>query len=278
MEFMRTVECCKIAERKYLHNFPIRELVFPATQTNIVTICNTSKQTKLRLYTLISGRFHRAYDITGEDCLCCLSQDESKVFLLNCKMFIVVTSVKCKLDIRANAFEYIKSEQPYAPLSWMDSINHSIARPLFVEDISGPLSIQGIAYKQYTSTLVTITSRRITGDEPITPYSVKIPWSAKTLVRYIIKTSPTEGDMATVKISCIETTSPNTYSFIRDKSNNKLSSNHNGCILDGSFLLPSGCLDVGFQLYTPLGFSCNIGEDDKTCMAKFELVELSPIL
>jgi hypothetical protein len=103
------------------------------------------------------------------------------------------------------------------------------------------------------------------------PYSVKLLQSScyKAQLYYEIRVSPSRGDLAEITVTAIETLFGGAYSIIHDEQGNNLVQLKTGTRLQGTFIFPVGTTDAGLHIYTPGGFSSDLGENPNTSLAHF---------
>lgn len=139
-----------------------------------------------------------------------------------------------------------------------------------VPSFSSSLSISGMRYYLNLCSLLTLSV-----DVPgiaYPPYSLRVQ-SRRARFVYDILLSPSAGEEAEIHISAIETLSEAAYSIL-SVNGKELTNISKGTRASGCFILPEGCSDVGLHIWTPLGFSADIGENPATCLAKFIRLEM----
>ena len=105
------------------------------------------------------------------------------------------------------------------------------------------------------------------------PYSLEVVGRNARLM-YDILLSPSAGEQAEIHISAIKTLSESSYSVLTCQDGSELTRQSKGTRVSGVFELPEGCTNVGLHIWTPFGFSADIGQDPATCLAKFLVLEI----
>jgi hypothetical protein len=219
---------------------------------------------------------------------------------LNFKEIAIITKVDCRLNVIIRPIPY-KENVPFK-YSLVEQDGNYIISPIFTSNISQELfdyqvlkyrmgalnfispspiikneqiDIKNIQYYLNFSTVVSLTYN-VDEQYKYPPYSVKVGngTTGSAELSYSITMKPSAGSSADVKISCIESLSYNSYSILKDISGKELSANHTGNVATGSFILPKGIIDVGIHIYTPYGFSGDIGDNPATDLVHFDKFSL----
>jgi len=258
----------------YFHcfdNVTYDSVLLTSMRTQLITI-TASKATKMRLYKVVSGKYVQAVEVTGKLAKATLQREMSKCFIVNCKMFALVTKHNCRVKIHISGMDF------QANSSERSSYNTqllSIQRPLRDCTIPQSVQIHGMNYYLNVNSIVTATMFiKEACKHP--PYSISLAFSnnMRAVINYSIHTRPSEGEHAVITVTCIETSSKNSYKSIKDGKGKVVNATHSGLLLEGSITLPPGCIDVGLCLTTDYGFSCDIGEDPTKALAEFKLLTI----
>jgi hypothetical protein len=275
--YVKTVGFTK-EDNSFFHKFS-RDVTYiskmlSSMHSHYITIIS-DKDTKIKLYTLKSGKPHFLRDVCGNKISRKCIVGLPKSFLVNCKLFIVSTSNRCSLKIVITEVEYIANKfNDYHPTElsvryrsgFLPGKNLSLEESIDVKNINYFIDMN----KLITSTIKVIDKYK----HP--PYSVVVPTlpGKRSKLIYEISCSPSSGDDSNVLVSCIETISKESYSVLLDDSKKKIERYHKGTSAIGEFILPFGCTDVGLILYSPYGFSCEIGENIDNCLATFKTFKI----
>ena len=298
-------------EGKYIHvledNIYLQDLLcIHSYNVNVVS----DKDTKIRLYTLMMGKLYWQTDNSEFGVSFASEQLIGGIaikFSINSKCVIFVTERKCKLSIAIDTIKKISSLK--IPHELIENSGHSVIHPTLNEELKKSImehyalhsislinienrindkrsveryseknvDIYGLEYYLYMSTILTIT-RNIKEEYRYPPYSIKLS-SGQGIVTLIYRLS-FNSDVDGVTITCIESLSKSTYAILRANDGKKLYKEHGNNIVngrniaEGSFRLPDSCLDVGLHLYSPYGFSVDIGDDLNKDAVKFEKLTL----
>lgn len=250
----------------YLHAFGNPEIVFPMPLSNYQMFVESNQDTILKVYSYLSNqRYVLLVGLQVEKGLnsCVEFSSKSLVFLTNKKAILSMSFSSVESSNNPPSKTFLKNGHKTSIVS---CVEYDFFERLATERTKFTTIINNLQYYQSFGALITITNK-VRDESKYPPYSVRT--NNANRLRYRIKTFPSAGDEAAITISAIETLSPNTYSVIT-LNNVKLISHQIGSLVEGIFDLPDDCRDVGLHIYTPYGFSCDIGKDPSTDLAFFE--------
>lgn len=238
---------------------------------------------KIVLYTLTSSDSHHITGDVFNQKAAVVIEDNEVSFDINFKRLVLVTNKECKLQVKIQPLPYVDS---YAYLDYTLVNNRAghlvvklpeslytsrpIPRSLCSKAIPPSVNLTGFKYCLTMNSVLTVTEG-IRKDLRYPPYSVKLPQvnGVTTTVKYKISVKTSEGERADVTVTCIESLSRNRYSILKDEQGNNILTKHLGCDLEGSFVLTRCPVDVGLHIYTPYGFSGDIGDNPNTDLVEF---------
>lgn len=142
-----------------------------------------------------------------------------------------------------------------------------------------PLTVKAVGMKYYLDVSALLTLSVDMTELSYPPYSLRLDRSQTHRARlsYEIDLSPSEGEDAVITITAIETLGGGSYSPLVDEEGKELINTDKGTRIAGSFLLLPLCSDVGLHIFTPYGFSADIGQDPATSLAHFRMLEVEYI-
>jgi hypothetical protein len=219
---------------------------------------------------------------------------------LNFKEIVMVTKDDCILNVIIRPVSY-KENIPFE-YSLIEQEGHYIISPIITNDI-GQLFFDALLLKYQRQSLNYILSNPVVKDEQVDikniqyflnfttvvsstynvnedyrypPFSVKVGngTTGSAELSYNIRMKTSAGSSADVKISCIESLSRDSYSILKDATGKELTASHTGELAVGSFMLPKGIIDIGIHIYTPYGFSGDIGDNPATDLVQFDKFSL----
>ena len=273
--------------------------VSSAAELNVNCIFNykitvmANSDTTITLYTVINDQLEWLETVEDVYATAQLNKNRAHGFICKFKSIVFVTSERCRLNIKIdpqkiillNKENYIFNNKRGHSIISVDEIDNissisrknGISRRLNKDIDAFEVSIERMKYYLNLSAILTI-SNSIDNEYKYLPYSIKLNQSSKhrAILKYDIKLSPSAGDFAEITITAIESLSLDTYSIIKDNDKGLIHSKV-GCNVKGEFALPIGTLDVGLHIYTPYGFSADIGQDPNTCLAIFNNLSISYI-
>lgn len=243
----------------------------------------SSSSTKLVAYTLTSPTtMHTASDVYNK---CIAMKVKSPIeFVVNYKRLVLVTSSECVLEVTIVPVTYVDNyiQLEYTlrntrdghltvslPETWC--VPRSIPRMLRSGSITPVTMYYGLKYCLSMNAMLTVTED-VPKDMRYPPYSVKLPQMSGIVstLRYKISIKASEGNTAQVTVSCIESLSRNRYALLKDKQGGNIHNVHQGQLLEGTFTLTECPVDVGLHIYTPYGFSGDIGDNPDKDLASIE--------
>lgn len=244
---------------------------------------STSCPTKLVTYTLTSPTtLHVASDVHNK--LIAKKFKSSWEFTANYKQLVLVTNKECKLHVTIvpvayvdnyNSLEYTltnrKDGHLTVKLPTSSCATKSIPRMLSPGNAPDVTTYCGLKYCLSMNSILTVTED-VPKELRYPPYSVKLPQVAGVVstLKYRIVVKASEGDNAHVTVTCIESLSRNRYAILKDIKGDNIHNTHVGQVLEGSLKLTLCPIDVGLHIYTPYGFSGDLGDNPDKDLATIE--------
>ncbi len=255
-------------------------------------------KTKVRLYTIVKNKLYWLYDIYGDQAYAKLTPCTVKTFVISEKVLAIATDKPCfieykvrKLDIsildsKLNKFilesghlvifKCVHRKDKLIKQKHFD--HHSLTRYLAdrsLEDAKD-FKLTNIEYCINLASALSVTDN-VENIHRYSPFSARLTQSKNyiAVLTYNIYTKPSAGDDAEITVTCIESISKNSYALLQGADGKPISAQITGTRLQGKFDLPIGCIDVGLHIYTPYGFSGDIGDDPNTDLIIFNLFKIS---
>jgi hypothetical protein len=263
-----TIDRLTRADSAYLHFFgglPAQALIVIPPNSYQLTL-RSDVTTRCQLGTWTSTGLVRLKTIK-----CC--EATPTTVTITVKNLMLLTADDCELTLLLRPTTLPASTPAGAPYSTQ---LESQLKPLLFDAAAPPsLMIRGLKYHTQLNRLVTL-SVQVDSHYAYPPFSVRTaPSSRQVRLNYRIRVSPSAGDNAEITVSGIETTSTQGYAILQTTNGTAIANQHRGQRLEGSLLLPAGVLDVGLELFTPYGFSADIGSDPETSLAHFDVFRIT---
>jgi len=248
-----------------------------------VTI-RSDTETRVDVYDIVRGRGVLVWSVDLVP-----SVRASRIF--GFKNQILVSSTRCKLWIRTvptgddsgrhhhhpNTLPVVKQRGHFRVMPIGDQTS-SPGRPI-KDFFSGgyvpvDVEIEGMRYYLDVSSILTLSTSVLELGYP--PYSLSLERSTthRAYLVYEIGLSPSEGESAEISLTAIESLSSGTYAIIKGDDGKELTQITKGSLARGEFPLPMFCSDAGIHIWTPYGFSVDIGQDPATSLAIFHSLRI----
>lgn len=262
---------------------------------NHTVMVKASVNTFVTFYTVINGRLEWLESLNTDLYASAMLQEGiAKTFHLKFKTLVVATNRNCILKIDINVLGkhsmgeldlQVKNKDGHALVLYPNSkevklmckISKENHIPRQVSLLSkknvSPFSFNVSSVLHYyvnLGSLLTISNDVDTFYRCL-PYSVNLLQNSgyKARLHYDIVLTPSAGSTADITITAVESLSSNSYTFIQDEEGKALVHAKTGIRVEGTFIFPLGTKDVGLHIYTPNGFSVDVGENPNTALAHF---------
>ena len=298
-----TVYTTKVSTDRYLHVLSVNgartsSIRAPSAACDYVVKMtnNTTSSVRVMLYTDICGSLEWMADVNDVYAKTEIASGASRCFAVRFKLLVVVSLTDAVLDVliipvidRHYPFDELENKRSNGhvriALDAKESNNISSRSKKYALSTAVSHSLHPSLFSPPGTTEITDMSYYLNFNSLLTlylplhkypSYSVPLVMSKdyRAVLKYDIELSASAGEAADITLTAIESLSYDSYSIIKDETGKEITHVKSGIRVTGEFILPLLCSDVGIHIYTPYGFSADIGEDPRTSLAKFHMFEV----